>query len=292
MAVTFRNFRLLCDNQAVYDFLCDIYSPDNANGVMPPFVEYALCSDWMDASLCHRWGIWEEGEKMVGFCFTENPRTDVYFCLRPGYENLAEEMVKYADESLGEGDEKRRLVIFEAQQLFLHQAEKAGYYKEFGYTEYGYFYDVPFERKLPQGYRFTAPGEVDAAKADECCWKGFDHEAEEGPWDGDIESALHLATAPHFTPDCAMAVVDEQGNYACYGGMWWTERNRLAYLEPLCTVPEHRKKGLAAALLSEMARRMGEKGATVMTGGGDIFYQKIGFKPLCTWSFWKKRKQE
>lgn len=283
-----RSFRILCDMPAVYNFLCDVFSPDNRNGVMPPFVEYALSSDWMDASLCHRWRIWEDEGNMVGFCFTENPRTDVYFCLRPGYEYLADEMMQYADQHLGEGDDKRRLVIFEAQTAFIQAAEKAGYHKEFGYIEYGYYFDQPFERKLPEGYRFTAPGELDVAKADECCWKGFDHEAEEGPWDGDIESGLHLMAAPHATPECAMAVVDAKGNYACYGGMWWTPKNKLAYLEPLCTVPEHRKKGLAAALLCEMARRMGEKGATLMTGGGDPFYQKIGFRPLCTWTFWKK----
>lgn len=286
--ITSRPFRILCDMPAVYDFLCDIYAPDDRNGVKPPFVEYALSSDWMDASLCHRWRIWEDEGKMAGFCFTENPRTDVYFCLRPGYECLADEMMAYADQNLGEGNEKRRLVIFEAQTAFIQAAKKAGYHKEFGYTEYGYYFDQPFERKLPEGYRFTAPGEMDAAKADECCWKGFDHEAEEGPWDGDFESSLHLMAAPHATPECAMAVVDAKGNYACYGGMWWTEKNKLAYLEPLCTVPEHRKKGLAAAMLSEMARRMGEKGAKLMTGGSDPFYQRIGFKPTCTWTFWKK----
>ena len=288
MAVTFRSYRLLADHMAVYDFLCEIYAPDNQNGVCAPFVEYALCSDWMDASLCHRWRIWEDEGRMVAFCFTENPPEDVYFCLRPGYEYLADEMVQYADGCMGKSDDKRRLVIFAAQQAVLQAAERAGYHKEFGYTEYGYYYDVPFERTLPEGFRFTAPGEVEVGKALECCWKGFDHEAEEGPWDGDVEDGLHLLAAPHITPDCAMAVVDEKGNYACYGGMWWTERNKLAYLEPLCTVPEHRKKGLAAALLSEMAKRMGAKGATLMTGGADVFYQKIGFKPTCTWSFWKK----
>lgn len=283
-----RPFRILCDLPLVYDFLCEIYAPDNRNGVMPPFVEYALSSSWMDASLCHRWRIWEEEGKMAAFCFTENPRTDAYFCIRPGYEYLADEMVAYAGEGLCKKGEDCRLVIFEAQQAVLQAAERAGYHKAFGYTDYGYCFDRPLERALPEGYRFTAPGEMDAAKAEECCWKGFNHEVEEGPWDGDFEDGLHLATSPHATPECSIAVVDAQGNYACYGGMWWTPRNNLAYLEPLCTVPEHRKKGLAAALLAEMARRMGKKGATLLTGGGDVFYQKIGFQPIHTWTFWER----
>ena len=28
-------------------------------------------------------------------------------------------------------------------------------------------------------------------------------------------------------------------------GMWFDEQNKYAYLEPLATVPEHRRKGLA-----------------------------------------------
>ncbi|MFQ9801749.1 MAG: hypothetical protein ACLR23_25835 [Clostridia bacterium] len=37
--------------------------------------------------------------------------------------------------------------------------------------------------------------------------------------------------------------------------MWWTPENKLAYLEPLCTIPEYRNRGLAAAALSEMYRK-------------------------------------
>ena len=70
--------------------------------------------------------------------------------------------------------------------------------------------------------------------------------------------------------------------------MWWTPENKLAYMEPLCTVPAHRKKGLAAAALSEMYRRTKALGATHMTGGGDPFYDKIGYQPAVEWVFWRK----
>ena len=61
-----------------------------------------------------------------------------------------------------------------------------------------------------------------------------------------------------------MAIADESGEYVCYAGMWWTPENHLAYMEPLCTIPEYRHKGLAAAL-SEMYRRTKALGATYMT---------------------------
>jgi hypothetical protein len=73
----------------IYQFMLEIYEKDWRNGVPAPFLEYALSSSWMDKSYTHRNRIWMDGEQIVAFCFTENPVTDIYFSLRPGYEMLA-----------------------------------------------------------------------------------------------------------------------------------------------------------------------------------------------------------
>ena len=64
--------------------------------------------------------------------------------------------------------------------------------------------------------------------------------------------------------------------------------NRLAYLEPLCTMPQYRRKGLAAAALAELQRRTAIKGAVFLTGGSNPFYQSIGFEPAYTDEIWEK----
>lgn len=64
----------------------------------------------------------------------------------------------------------------------------------------------------------------------------------------------------------------------------------LVYMEPLCTVPEYRRRGLAAAALSELYRRLKPLGATHMTGGGDPFYAKIGFEPCVEWGYYERSK--
>ena len=98
-----------------------------------------------------------------------------------------------------------------------------------------------------------------------------------------------LNTAPHATQELDVVIADESGEYVCYAGMWWTPENHLAYMEPLCTIPEYRHKGLAAAALSEMYRRTKALGATHMTGGANRFYQKIGYQNAVKWTFWKKQ---
>ena len=75
-----------------------------------------------------------------------------------------------------------------------------------------------------------------------------------------------------------MVIADENGDYVCFAGMWWVEKNKLAYLEPLCTVPEHRHKGLAAAALSQHDRLLRPLGARIMTGGVSNFYRRIGYR--------------
>ena len=287
MNITHRQYRLLSDHMAVYQFMTEIYERDWRNGVPAPFMEYALCSDWMDKSYVHRNRIWFDGEQIVALVFYENPVTDVYFSLRPGYECLAEEMIAYAESAMPRKDGKQRLVIFGAQEALIEAAKKAGWRREFGYWEKVRDFSEPLERALPDGYRF-AQAPLDIAKCCEYCWKGFDHEAEEGPWDGDIEYTGALLTAPHDTSCLDVAIENEAGEYVCYAGMWWTPENKLAYMEPLCTVPEHRRKGLAAAAMAELYRRTKVLGATHMTGGGDPFYDKVEFKPEIEWVFWVK----
>ena len=100
-----------------------------------------------------------------------------------------------------------------------------------------------------------------------------------------------LEVAPHATKNLSVAVANEEGAYVCWAGMWWTPENKLAYLEPLCTIPEYRHKGLAAAALSELYRKTKALGATHMSGGESEFYRKIGYIPAVKWTFWKKETE-
>ena len=119
--------------------------------------------------------------------------------------------------------------------------------------------------------------------------KNFDHEQCEGPWNHQYEQHNYiLSTAPHATPELDVVIADVSEKYACYAGMWWTPENRLAYMEPLCTIHEYRHRGLAAAALSEMYRKTKALGATHMTGGSSRFYQKTGFQNAVKWTFWEK----
>lgn len=287
MSITHRQYRLLSDHMAVYDFMTEIYERDWRNGVAAPFLEYALSSDWMDKSLVHRNRLWFDDGRIVAFVFYENPVTDVYFSLRPGYEFLADEMVDYALTGMPQKDGRNKLIIFGAQTALMAAAQRAGLRRTWSDWDQQYDFSKPLDYPLPEGFRF-AEAPIDVTKCSECCWKGFGHEANEGPWDGNIEYTGALLTAPHQTQYLDVAIENEAGEYVCYAGMWWTPENKLAYMEPLCTVPVYQKKGLAAAALSEMYRRTKALGATHMTGGTNPFYTKIGYEKVVEWTYWER----
>lgn len=293
--ITSHQYRILCDHMGIYQFMLDIYEKDWRNGVPAPFLEYALSSSWMDKSYSYLNRIWFDGNKIVAFCFSENPVTDIYFSLRPGYEELAPEIIAYADQNMPNFDGNRQFILFQGQQALIRAAQQAGYVQTGRDINLQYDFENPLDYPLPAGFRFVPSHEHDVNKIAECCWKGFDHEAEHGPWDSEADTwnrhaknNRQIYAAPHSTPEYDIIIENEAGEYVCFAGMWLTLENKLAYLEPLCTVPECRNMGLAAAALSELYRRTKALGATHMTGGSISFYEKIGYQPAVTWTYWKK----
>ena len=114
---------------------------------------------------------------------------------------------------------------------------------------------------LPEGFHFADPLKAVPVKLSVCMWKGFDHE-DKGPFehgDAKIEGEEWtpqrvyngvvgpiMAPSPHATYQHNVIIANEKEEYVCFSGMWWVPENKLAYMEPLCTIPEYRGRGLAA----------------------------------------------
>lgn len=289
--ITTRHFSVLGDCGKIYQFMLENYEKNWRNGVPAPFFEYAYSSFayWMDITYSYKNRIWEDNGEIVAFCFYEAPVTDIYFSLKPGYEELAEEMIAYADEHMTIKGGKIRLILFGGQDALMEAARKQGYYQKKENWDMLFDFNEVLDYPLPEGFHFVKNEEYDMAKGNKCCWKGFNHEEKEGSWMHQHEQTDYLLkVAPHATSELAVTIADKNDEYVCYAGMWWTPENKLAYMEPLCTIPEYRHLGLASAALSELYRRTKALGATHMTGGTNGFYKKIGYKPAIKWTYWEK----
>ncbi|MBO5522110.1 MAG: GNAT family N-acetyltransferase, partial [Roseburia sp.] len=79
-----------------------------------------------------------------------------------------------------------------------------------------------------------------------------------------------------------------KGEYCAHCGVWYTKGD-TAYIEPVVTVPQHRERGLAKAVIYEAVRRaktLGANRATVLSD--QAFYYRIGFECSSEVYCWKK----
>lgn len=303
--ITTKQFQILTDIDLAWNFMTDIYKPRFANGAAAPFFEYAITSSWLNKNYTHLYRFWFDGGNVVGFVFAENPVTNIFFNLRPGYEELADEMIEYAEKSFPDFVDGIEPVIFGGQQALIQASEKRGYKVEYENIDLLFdFKKSELDYELPDGFHFVDPLECDPLKLAKCTWDGFNSE-ELGPfvnwnkpnsemsynphksYNGVLSSTI--APPPHSTYEYNVIIADENDEYACFSGMWWVPQNKLAYMEPLCTVPKYRKMGLAAAALTQHYRRLKPLGAEYMTGGDNDFYKRIGYNDSIQWIHYKKR---
>ena len=81
----------------------------------------------------------------------------------------------------------------------------------------------------------------------------------------------------------------ESGEYAAYCCVWVHLKTDYAYIEPVCTVPDHRGKGLAKAVIYEAlnrAKSFGAKNAFVISDTS--FYERLGFRKDRHFTFYWK----
>lgn len=304
--ITTKQFQPLTDCGLAWDFMTEVYRHDRANGAPAPFFEYALSSSWLDKNYLAMNRLWLDGDKVVAFAFYEAPCTAVFVNLRPGYEALADEIVAYGETQMPHFDGEKEFVFFPGQVALIDAVKRRGF--ALAHDERDWQFDFAsgmLDYPLPEGFHFIEPTQdgVDPYKLALCFWKGFG-DGEREPfenWDARVTGedwgpqrsyygvwSNCVAPPPHATYEHNVIIADAAGEYACFSGMWWVAANRLAYMEPLCTIPEYQHRGLASAALSRHVERLRPLGAGIMTGGGSPFYPAIGYNAEIHWLHFNK----
>ena len=141
---------------------------------------------------------------------------------------------------------------------------------------------------VPPGYRLTTLVEDDdPIKVNRVLWRGFDHPGP--PPDEEVPGRIRAQQTPHFRKDLNVVVVDEGDDFVAYAGMWLDRVNRVAYVEPVATDPDHRRRGLATAAVTEGLRRVRAEGAIVAwVGSSHPLYTALGFRVTCTNTLWTR----
>lgn len=291
MSVKQRKYKLLVDFDKVSKFLIDNYSIKKMNGyLLQPFWEYAHTHPYFNHKMTHHFGIWEDDGKIVAIVCYETDLGECLLFAAERYEYLYEEMLKYAEEELSihsDGKRKLRIWITEKQKVLFNMLVLGNYSMINKEPITVYKYDKGFQDyNLPEGYSvLSLEDENDIKKIHHCLWKGFDHGDQP---DDDVDSRLFMQSGPHFRKDLSTIIKAPSGEYACFAGMWLDEKNHYAYLEPLATVPEYRRLGLASIALTEAMKKTVSFGATYCFGGSHQFYSAMGFETIGYREAWEK----
>lgn len=244
--------------------------------------------------------LWEnEAGELVGYVLSESPG-DAHLQVHPDFRYIEPEMVAWAEEHLavaGTDSSEHTLEIFVNEYDALRQEILRG--RDYTKMSYGGMCRhirlgaQPFPAPaVPAGYtlRTTTPDDMaDCQRIADLLNAAFNR---------DFHNALEFHHFTKFAPcfhrnlDLVMAAPD--GSFAAYVGVPYDEANRRGIFEPVCTHPEHQRKGLARTLMLEGFQRLraiGALDATVDTGdaaAANAFYTAMGFTEAYRGYIWRK----
>jgi ribosomal protein S18 acetylase RimI-like enzyme len=99
-----------------------------------------------------------------------------------------------------------------------------------------------------------------------------------------VESFTKLQTVWPYRADLDCVVEAPDGSLAAYCLAWLDDENRVGELEPVGTHPDHRRRGLAAAVCRFALRRLRDEGATraivysIEGSEATALYESIGLR--------------
>jgi GNAT superfamily N-acetyltransferase len=296
MAIKFRRYKAPDDFKKIGDFLIENYRPGNRDGnFLQPAWEYMHGHPWTDEKSFDRIGVWEDSGRIAGVVHFEILLGEAFFEIHPRYPHLKQDMLEYAEKNLyGKTPDGRRYLktfINDYDKEFEALVKSNGYTKDDALARPATQLPIsnPFPPiSLPEGFLLKSLAEDnDLEKLDRVVYRGFNHGDE--PPAIDYAGRKKMQSVPNFRKDLNIIVVAPDGNYAAYAGLWFESNNKYAYVEPVCTDPSYRLRGLGKAAMLEGIRRCGELGASVAYVGSVFpIYLSIGFKKLFTCNCWTK----
>ena len=287
--IVFRRYRE-DDYEAICDFLLALNQEDKAhiNWSWARF-EWMMEHREFDKDSMNTIGLWTEDDAVVGAAIYDMYFGEAFAGVLPGYEDLYPEVLSYAYEALKD-EGGLGISVCDDNAVKIEALKKAGFAAA-DQTETIMALDLTgvLPVVLPEGFciKELDPGE-EPMEFQWLLWQGFDHGNDKDEFLKEEEIIPQIR--PHFRKELSLTAVDDTGRKTAYACVWYHKNTDYAYIEPVCTVPEFRGRGLARALLFEAlnrAKKLGASKAYVISD--EEFYEKLGFLKTAHFTFyWKE----
>lgn len=245
--------------------------------------------------------LWETDEgRLVGAVCPEGDWREAHLQLHPAYRYLEEEMLTWAEGHIAQPPEpgaRPELLVyaFEYDARLISLLRRRGYEQQQGFGVSRWMRldgALPAREPLAPGYALHAMQPDDPANGERLAAllnAAFGRDGHNG---AEYANMTRMATC--YVPETDLVAVAPDGTYASYAAVNYDRANRYAFYEPVCTHPDHRRRGLARALMIEGLHRIAALGAldlSVATGDmvpANGLYDSIGFTETLKGHAWNK----
>jgi mycothiol synthase len=242
--------------------------------------------------------LWEAKDRIVAML---NPETigEAFFQVHRAYcsAELLCEMLAMAEAKLPntKEDGKKELIAWVNEKDTIHKdiLTRGGYARSKFSAEHmrrrPFSRPLPFDAApgkpdsvLPAGYTVRALGDESELPARSwLSWKAFHPDEPDEKYQG-WEWYRNIQRVPIYRRDLDIVAVASDGELAAFCTVWFDDITRSAVFEPVGTHPNHQKRGLGKAVMSEGLRRAQRLGATLATvssysTGAHALYESMGF---------------
>ncbi len=284
MKLSMRPYRNEDDYWAIRQFLRDVYLRNGRTEHSWP----AARLDWWrwhgimnlgHGNLETDMFLWEAPGGELAAVLNCEGRGEVFLQVDPRFRTLAleEEMLDVAERSLGGigPSSGRPFVAVSAQDADTMRTDLLA---RRGFVRRGDLQEIQRKRDLAlpipdapitEGYTIRAMNgdDGDLKKRSWASWRAFHPDEPDEKYEGWtwLRNAMH---APMYRRDLDIVAEAPTGEIAAFATVWYDDVTRSTYCEPVGTMPEHQRRGLAKAVIAEGMRRSKEVGALYATVGG------------------------
>ncbi len=277
------------DYEAVCDFLIALNQDDrtHVNWNWARF-EWMMEHPEFDKTTRSSIGLWWSEGMVVGAAIYDMYFGEAFCGVLPEYQSLYPEILDYAFRELKD-DSGLAVAVNQENAAEITAVIKAGFEQiNQDETIMELSLERSFSSSLPEGLLLREMDQVADREALEWLfWQGFDHGDDREAFERSLDHVPHVRK--HFNRTLSLSAVDSSGEPISHCSLWFHPDTDYAYVEPVCTIPCWRSKGIASALLSEAfsrAEALGAKKAYVIS---DLpFYEKLGFVKTQHYVFYRK----
>ncbi len=248
------------------------------------------------------WGahthIWETAEgAIIGAVIPDGPG-DIALQIHPHYRDLEDDMLDWAEQHLAErkADGQRELMAWAfdwdaARQSRLTSRGYVACSDRFWENRRRAVNEAVADVQVADGYMIRS---VQATEADVQRWVNCSN----ATFGQSFLPALHRnfqLYSPSHDYDLHIIAEAPDGTFAAFAGLTVEATNRYATFEPVGTHPNHRRKGLAQAVMFEGLRRLQALGTADVvyvanwgTADAGKFYAAVGLEHYATTTGWRK----